>query len=392
MRPINRASTSRAGENGYAEAMPSTLSDLHVAIDCRVVDPHFPGIGRAVLEAVRAMALDEQSPRLSLLVAPRTPPELVELEAAARGRVQLAPLAAPLRSPTDQWALPRLLARLRPDVYHAPYYAVPAVIPVPLVLTVHDLIPQLFPEYWPNRALRATIDLWTRYAIRRADRIIAVSESTAADLARLIPAAADKTRVAPQGVSPRHLPPRRPSPTPDDPYLLYVGSNKPHKNLPRLVAAFARLAPEVKGKLIVAGAWDGHYPGALDEVRRRGLEARVTFAHRPSDARLDELFTSATGFVFPSLYEGFGLPVLEAMAAGVPVATSRRGSLGEIADDAALLFDPEDEEAMTRAMGQLLRDAELRARLAAAGRARAALYPWSRTAEGSMATDAEAAR
>jgi len=367
------------------------LSDLHVAIDCRVVDPHFPGIGRAVLEAVRAMALDERSPRLSLLVPARTPPELVELKAVGRGRVRLVPVAARPRSPADQWTLPRLLARLRPDVFHAPYYAVPAVIPVPLVLTVHDLIPQLFPEYWPNRALRATIDLWTRYAIRRADRIIAVSEATASDLARLIPAAAHKTRVVPQGVSPRHLPPPRATLPSASPYLLYVGSNKPHKNLRRLVAAFARLAPDVEGKLVIAGAWDPHYPQAMDEVRRRGLEARVTFAHRPSDARLDELFASATGFVFPSLYEGFGLPVLEAMAAGLPVATSNGGSLGEIAGDAALLFDPTDEEAMAQAMARLLRDGELRARLAAAGRTRAALYSWSRTAEGAWAVYTEAA-
>jgi len=358
--------------------------DLHVAIDCRVIDPHYPGIGRAVLETVRALVRDERAPRLSLLVPPTPPAELAALAADGVGRVSLAPMRSRLRSPADQWALPRALARLRPDVYHAPYYAVPTIIPVPMVLTVYDLIPQLFPQYWPNPILRGAIDLWTRYAIRRADRVIAISESTASDLARLVPSAAGKTRVALLGVTPR---PHATSMKRDDagePYLLYVGSNKPHKNLPRLVAAFARLAPEIAGRLVIAGAWDNDYPQARDEVHQRGLDARVTFEHRPSDQRLDELFANATAFVFPSLYEGFGLPVLEAMAAGLPVATSARGSLGEVAGDAALLFDPTSDEEMAAALSRLLCDEALRARLSAAGRARAALFPWSRTARDTL--------
>ncbi len=355
-------------------------SDLHVAIDCRVVDPHYPGIGRAVLETVRALVRDERAPRLSLLVPPTPPAELAALAADGVGRVSLAPMRSRLRSPADQWALPRALARLRPDVYHAPYYAVPAVIPVPMVLTVYDLIPQLFPQYWPNHALRGAIDVWTRYAIRRADRVIAISESTASDLARLVPSAAGKTRVALLGVTPRPHATSTKRGDAGDPYLLYVGSNKPHKNLPRLVAAFARLAPEIAGRLVIAGAWDNDYPQARDEARQRGLDRRVTFEHRPSDQRLDELFANATAFVFPSLYEGFGLPVLEAMAAGLPVATSARGSLGEVAGDAALLFDPTSDEEMAAALRQLLCDEALRARIATAGRARAALFPWSRTA------------
>jgi len=369
-------------------------SDLHVAIDCRVVDPHYPGIGRAVLETVRALARDDRAPRLSLLVPPTPPAELVELAEDSGGRASLAPIRSRLRAPADQWTLPRALARLRPDVYHAPYYAVPAVIPVPMVLTVYDLIPQLFPQYWPNHALHAAIDVWTRYAIRRADRVIAISESTASDLARLVPSAANKTRVALLGVTPR--PQDTPAATAGDnvnePYLLYVGSNKPHKNLPRLVAAFARLEPDMAGRLVIAGAWDNDYPQALDEARRSGLDARITFEHRPSDRRLDELYAGATAFVFPSLYEGFGLPVLEAMAAGLPVATSARGSLGEVAGDAALLFDPTSDEEIAAAMRLLLRDKELRERLSAAGRARAVLFLWSRTARDTFEVYAEAAR
>ena len=366
---------------------------LHIAVDCRVVDPHFPGIGRATLETVRALAHEGTARRLTLLVGPGAPPAgLAEL--AACSGVELAPVAAALRAPADQWMLPRLLRLLRPDVYHATYYAIPARLPGRVAVTIYDLIPRLFPHYWPNPAARHAINAWTAHAARRADRVIACSHATAADIARLLPGAAGKVRVAPLGVAPRS--PAPPAPLPqgargDMPYLLYVGSNKPHKNLPRLVAAFAQVAPRVEGRLLIAGAWDPRYPEAADEARRHGLEQRVIFEHRPSEARLDELFASAAGFVFPSLYEGFGLPVLEAMAAGLPAATSDRGSLGEVAGDAALRFNPDDVTSIAAAVERLCGDAALRARLSAEGRTRAALFPWSRTAHDTWAVYEELA-
>ncbi len=377
-------------------SVSASVSHLHVTVDCRVVSAHFPGIGRATLETVRALTACEDGPRLSLLVDAHQPPST--LTALAGRRVQLIPVATKLRAPADQWALPLLLRRLRPDIYHASYYAIPAALPGRVVVTIYDLIPRLFPAYWPNPVMKHIINAWTAYAARRADRVMACSESTARDIARLLPAAARKVRVARLGVtapaSRASAGYRQPGATgPGTPYLLYVGSNKPHKNLPRLVDAFARLLREADtpGNLVIAGAWDERYPEAVDAVRRHGLTDRVTFEHRPSDERLDALYAGARGFVFPSLYEGFGLPVLEAMAAGVPVATSARGSLGEVAGDAALLVDPEDEDAIGVALHRLLRDDALCAALTAAGLARARLFPWSRTAAETCAVYAELA-
>lgn len=368
------------------------MSALHIAIDCRVIGPQYPGIGRATLETVRALAQQGQARRLSLLIGPGDPSaDLLELEAAHAGSVQVVRAGATLRSPADQWLLPRLLTQLRPDVYHATYYAVPTLVPGRVVVTIYDLIPRLFPHYWPNRVVRGSINAWTAYAARRAQRIIACSQSTADDLARLLPRAARKVRVVPLGVAPR---PIEATPAghqaPATPYLLYVGSNKPHKNLPRLVAAFAQTASETSGNLIIAGAWDDRYPEAQNEARRHGLQQRVIFEHHPSNARLEQLYAAARGFVFPSLYEGFGLPVLEAMATGLPVATTDRGSLREVAGDAALLFDPDDEGSIAAALRQLLADEHPRARLAARGRERAALFPWSRTARATWAVYEEA--
>ncbi len=372
----------------------ASVSHLHVAVDCRVVSAHFPGIGRATLETVRALTAHEHAPRLSLLVEAQQPPPA--LAALAGQRVQLVPMTTKLRSPADQWALPLLLRRLRPDIYHASYYAIPVALPGRVVVTIYDLIPRLFPAYWPNPVMRYTINAWTAYAARRADRVVACSESTARDIARLLPGAARKVRVARLGVAARAAAAWEatgPTDASGAPYLLYVGSNKPHKNLPRLAAAFARAVRETDtpANLVIAGAWDDRYPEAVDAVRRHELAARVRFEHRPSDERLDRLYADARGFVFPSLYEGFGLPVLEAMAAGLPVATSARGSLGEVAGDAALLFDPTDEEAISVALRRLLRDDALCATLAAAGRERAQLFPWSRTATETRAVYADLA-
>jgi alpha-1,3-rhamnosyl/mannosyltransferase len=356
------------------------MSALHIAVDCRVVDPRYPGVGRSALETARALAELGTARRLSLLIPPGEPSPALAALGGYQG-VELVDVGAPIRTPADQWALPRLLRKLRPDVYHATYFAVPAIVPGRVVVTIYDLIPRLFPQYWPNGLIRSTINAWMAYAARRAARIIACSHNTANDIARLLPAAVAKVRVVPLGVSPWTGERPRQAAATAAPYLLYVGSNKPHKNLPRLVAAFARIAPGTAANLIVAGAWDARYPEARDEVRRRRLGGRVSFEHQPSPTRLADLYMGATGFIFPSLYEGFGLPIVEAMAAGAPVATTDRGSLREVAGDAALLFDPTDESAITAAMERLLTDQDLRTQLSARGRARAALYPWSRTAQ-----------
>ena len=366
------------------------MAARHVAIDCRVVSPVFPGIGRATLESARALA--ELGPcRLSLLVAsPNPAPAVVRL---ARHRdVDIVPIAASPRDSADQWLLPLILRRLRPDVYHATYYALPVLTPGRVVTTIYDLIPRLFPGYWPNPAARALINAWTEFAIRRGVRVITCSQSTADDVVTAVAPASAKVRVVPLGVGdPTFGVGIGASRSRCEPYLLYVGSNKPHKNLPRLVAAFKQVATVGPGRLVVAGAWDHRYPEAKELAQDSSLQGRVVFESGPTDARLAELYAGATGFIFPSLYEGFGLPVLEAMAAGIPVATTGRGSLGEVAGDAALLFDPDDTAALAAAMHSLFNDAGLRARLSDLGRARAALFTWQRTAESTMAVYDEAA-
>src|SRR5438552_7785588 len=133
------------------------MAALHIAVDCRVVDPHYPGVGRAALETARALAQLGAARRLSLLIAPGEPSADLAALGGYRG-VELVGVAAPIRAPADQWALPRLLSTLRPDVYHATYYTVPVLVPGRMVVTIYDLIPRLFPQYWPNGLIRSTIN------------------------------------------------------------------------------------------------------------------------------------------------------------------------------------------------------------------------------------------
>jgi glycosyltransferase involved in cell wall biosynthesis len=227
---------------------------------------------------------------------------------------------------------------------------------------------------------------------RRADRIIVVSASTRDDVDRLLRVSPAKVDVVPQGVDDRP----RTAPMPkrelldrlnagNRPIVLCVAAKRPHKNLSRLIGALASI-PLDRRPLLVLPGYTTPYE---EELRRRAAALNVAddvrFLGWVDDAELEGLYAAAECFAFPSLYEGFGLPVLEAMARGVPVACSDRGSLGEVAGDAALRFDPESEDAIARAIERLLSDVALAAQLRAAGITQAERFNWSATAAGTLA-------
>ena len=228
-----------------------------------------------------------------------------------------------------------------------------------------------------------------RLALRSATRFVAISQAAAVDFTTLYGVSAAAITVTPLAADPLFAPQpaavvaalRQRLPLPDR-YLLYLGSNKPHKNLPRLIRAFAAATPQSPGTdLVIAGAWDPRSPEARQLVVELGLEDAVRFLPNVLNADLPALYAGATAFVFPSLYEGFGLPVLEAMACGAPVACSNTSSLPEVAGEAAVLFDPVDVTEMATAISRLLNDEGLRERLRERGRQQASTFTWQRTAE-----------
>ncbi|MGC8839105.1 MAG: glycosyltransferase family 4 protein [Anaerolineae bacterium] len=283
--------------------------------------------------------------------------------------------------------------RLVPDatLYHATEHLLMPLRDVPTVLTVHDLIFHLFPEY--HKPLNYWYLRWTMpLYVRRADAVIAVSEATRQDLLRLYGVPPEKVRVVYEAAAPHFrpappeevarvrsrygLPPR---------FLLTVGTIEPRKNLPRLFQALARLGGAERPPLVVAGGRGWLYEETFRTVERLGLEDQVAFLGHVPEEDLPALYTAADLFVLPSLYEGFGLPVLEAMSCGTPVVCSRAASLREVAGDAACYMDPHDPEAMARTLREAWEDADLRATLRARGLARAASFSWRRAAEETLA-------
>jgi glycosyltransferase involved in cell wall biosynthesis len=223
----------------------------------------------------------------------------------------------------------------------------------------------------------------TRISVRTAHRVITISHSARDDIVRSFGLAGDKVDVAPLGV-------RLPEPQParaltEPPTVLCVAQKRPYKNLGSLIRAVADLR-DGHAVLVLPGTPTAHEGDLRTLAARLGVADRVRFQAWISEDELEKLYASATCFVLPSLIEGFGLPVLEAMARGVPVACSDRPALPEVAGDAALLFDPTDQSAVTDAVRRLLTDAELRESLSARGLQRARLFSWRRTAEATLAS------
>ncbi|HEU5423624.1 MAG TPA: glycosyltransferase family 1 protein [Nitrolancea sp.] len=288
----------------------------------------------------------------------------------------------------EQFAAPPALARERIELVHAPVNVAPVLAGRPAVVTVHDLAFLRYPEQYPGTKQRY-LRWMTRRSVEHAARVIAVSEHTRRDLLNFYHVAPERVVVVPNGVGPEFRPGDDPAEAralrathnlPDE-FVLFVGTLQPRKNLLGLLRAWARV--ETAAPLVIVGAPGWQYQPIFDEVRVLGIGERVIFTGYSGD--LASWYRAATVFVYPSLYEGFGLPVVEAMACGTPVVTSNVSSLPEVAGDAALMVDPTDQDALAGAIARLLESPELRATLRERGLARAAAFSWERTARETVA-------
>jgi glycosyltransferase involved in cell wall biosynthesis len=292
----------------------------------------------------------------------------------------------------EQQHVPRLAAQAGCSLIHSLASTAPLHSRARRITTIHDLNYKLVPDaHFGVRGLGMRV--LVPAAARRSHRIIVDAASTRVDLVRHLRIPADKVDVIPLGVSLR--PTWEPTPAAalrarlglgDRPVLLSVSAKRPHKNLARLLEAIARIPAERRPTLVLPGYPTPHEAELRARAMALGLDGTVAFPAWLPAQDLEGLYTLADAFVFPSLYEGFGLPVLEAMARGVPVATSDRSSLPEVAGEAALLFDPEDVDAMRAAVERILLDRTERERLRAAGYERVRAFSWERTAEQTVAS------
>jgi glycosyltransferase involved in cell wall biosynthesis len=358
---------------------------MRVAIDARKL--HDFGIGTYTRNLLRHLARLDRDNEYVLLCHE---PDLGLAEVLGPNfRTVLEP--SPNYSVREQIHVPWVLHREKPDVFHAPHYVLPPAIPIRCrsVVTIHDCIHLMFPQYLPNRAayVYAKASMWM--AARRSDRILTVSEASKRDIIHFFNVRPEKIVVVYNAIDERF----RMTPADEDVarvreryqlnhrFVLYAGNIKPHKNLVRLIEAFDKL--RTSGfedlKLLIIGDEISKLPALRRAVHTHKLHKHVRFLGFLPDETLAILYRLTAVFVFPSLYEGFGLPPLEAMACGAPVVTSNVSSLPEVAGDAAVLVDPYDVDSIVEGMRRVLTNPALAEDLRRKGRERAREFSWERS-------------
>ena len=372
-----------------------TQKQYRIGVDVTSALTQGGGIGRYTRELIQAVAEQDPHNQYQLFSAKLVtdPPVADPLPIAPNFEYKAAPL-------NERW-LYRLWYRARMplpvqavlgglDLFHSPDFVLPPVLGnIPTLLTVHDLSFVHFADvYVPS--LVSYLNKVVPWSVRRATHILADSEATKRDLVEIYDVSAEKITTLYAGVSPHFLPVtkekqfrsvRQKYNLGSNPYIFSVGTVQPRKNYRMLIQAFAPLAKQFPHNLAIAGGKGWLFDEILAEIEAQGLTGRVRFLGFVDDVDLPTLYSDATLFMIPSIYEGFGIPILEAMACGVPVVASNASCLPEVVGDAGMLLDPNDTQAWTETMRSLLTDATQRARLVGKGALQGRKFSWQKSAE-----------
>jgi glycosyltransferase involved in cell wall biosynthesis len=368
-------------------------SPLRVGLNLIFLGERGGGAGRYARELPGGLLAAEPATEVTVFVSREAPADLRAEPWARSVRWVTVPVALhgpPLHVPAEYLALPALAAARGLDVLHSPANTGPAIVPrVASVVSVLDLIWLHRPEEWEaSPRVHSTMRRRVGRAVRRADRIFTISHAAARDLTETLGLAPERIHTTPLAVRPPSVPPMAEGPLRaqldlgDARVLLCVAQKRPYKNLHRLVRALPELGEDVV--LVLPGSPTPYEAQLRALAGELGVERRVRFPDWLSEEQLEGLYALSSAFVLPSLIEGFGLPVLEAMLRGLPVACSSASALAEVAGEAALTFDPERQEELTAAIQRLLGDRALAERLAQRGRERAATFTWKQTGAASL--------
>ena len=328
---------------------------MHILLDARTATPHFPGIGRYAGELAQALSalIKGTGDRMTVIVPPKC---TFHLEETPDTSVTLC-TRSPFETRQQQTAIAGIVRELKPDIYHSPYFLMPVIDSIPTVLTMHDCIPLMYPAESTMQA-RLLFRTCAGRALKLCTTAIAVSETTKQDCVKFFPDTAAKFHTIPHGVnacfSPRGEEQREivtAAYNTERPFILYFGSNRPHKNLTMLLEGYGRARPLLGGrKLVIAGFGSDKTRKDASAIARLDMQDAVSWIGGIPEKALPALISSADALVLPSLYEGFGLPVLEAFACGTPVACSGIPCLKELAGTAAVYFDPKSADAMAQGL------------------------------------------
>ena len=353
---------------------------MRIGIDARKL--HDFGIGTYIRNLLRQLARQDGQTEYVVLARPADCEALATLGENFRA----VPETAGNYSIAEQIRVPLALRREGVTLFHAPHYVLPPLVMCRSVVTIHDCIHLMFPQYLPNRIALTYARVSIGLASRRATRVLTVSESSKRDILRFVDIPAEKIDVIYNayderfGVEPREEDVARVRERYQlhDPFVLYAGTVKPHKNVERLIEAFDLVRKHGLDdlKLVLIGDEISKYAALRRAVHSHQLHKFVRFLGYLPEETLAVMYRLASVFVFPSLYEGFGLPPLEAMASGTPVVTSNVSSLPEVAGDAAVLVDPYDSTSIAGGIERVLGDDALRRNLREKGLARAKQFSW----------------
>jgi glycosyltransferase involved in cell wall biosynthesis len=356
------------------------IKRMRVVLDLRSAHPRLTGIGRYAVNLCLSLERIKEGVSLEVICTEGGVDYLQEL---IRSKINVVPGGS---HDWEDFLLPDLLSRLDADLYHSPFFALPKVQACPSLCTVHDVIPMARPDL-SSPSFTQLFHKHIGRVLAQASHVVTVSTFSKEDIVRFFPEAEGRVTVIHEPVSPlfQKRGPLECASTLEkyglsNGFILFVGAVDRRKNLSILLEAHALLLGErsVVSPLVIVGGPSGDGYDLAEELERHGLKGKVHPLGRVSDSELACLYSSAKLFVFPSLYEGFGLPVLEAMASGIPVVTSRVTSLPEVAGEAAMLVDPSNARELSDVMAKVMENAELRASLIAKGLARASEFSLER--------------
>ena len=371
--------------------MRHTILPMHIGIDCRLPSYRMGGISRYTLQLIQALERIGGEERYTIF---HKYDEKRSFLPPQGGRFSRSDLLTPAHHRLERIALTIELLRHRLDVFHSPDFIPPALATARRIITIHDLTFLYYPDLLTAEARRYYADQ-IEWAVTVVDHIIADSDATRNDIIRLL-------GVVPERVTTIHLAADDTFSTDYDPtairqtareygvgegFLLFVGTLEPRKNLGMLLGAYHRLRKErgVIVPLVLVGSKGWFYENIFQEIARLDLADSVRHLTGIPDVKLAHLYRAAGVLVFPSWYEGFGLPALEAMHGGCPVVCANRGSLPEVVGNAGILLDPDDADGWVGAIEKVLRDSALAEQMRLAGLAQARKFSWDKTAEATLA-------
>lgn len=370
---------------------------MSILFDARVIQDHFPGIGRVAYNLLAQLpAMLDANERIWALRNPAAKNTRYDLASLAHPNLRWLDLDTSVFTPRNILASMRLPNAERARLSHFNYYVRPLRAPRPSITSIYDAISFVYPQYIASFKTRLMIGLAHRLAVSASNAVITISHSAADDLTRFFPALKGRIYVTPLAADDSYCP------QPDaeqarvrakfnlpSAFTLYLASNKPHKNLERLVEAWHLICTQRSAlgtqHLVIAGHQDPRFPQAKLLAEKLGIAHKVQFIGDVPSADMAALYSACDLFVFPSLYEGFGLTPLEAMACGAAVACANTSSLPEVVGEAALLFDPTQPHDIAAACHRILSDENLRQSLKTRSLAQAKRFTWANTAAQTLA-------